>query len=301
MTPLIAKIVCLLLCAIFNKASKCYRSNGDATMGTILHNIGDISNASPKQLRQIREALHEHGVVVIKNQTLSRQQQVDLSAKLGEKIVLPPSFEGKDPEVGFPEIHRVTNYWYNGTWKGKRHCFGCYWHKDGNYNNPDQDYIVGILHAENVSESSTRTGFLDNCKAVSLIPDSLRQKIKNTIMTVSVRRIPDFKQGTEEDLALFPVEALHDIFYRHPENGRLCMYLTNEMTTKQAKNETEKHELNEAWRIMTEEAPKYSHKWSNGDVLFWDNVGVMHRAMPSTPTKDPRIMFRTMVRIPMAL
>ena len=99
----------LFLCAIFNEASKCYRSKGDARMGTILHDIGDISNASPRQLRKIREALHENGVVVIKKQMLSRQQHVDLSARLGETIVLPPSFGGSvplsnDPEVGFPEI-----------------------------------------------------------------------------------------------------------------------------------------------------------------------------------------------------
>ena len=57
---------------------------------------------------------------------MTRKQQVEFTSRFGKTVVLPP---GKDPEKGFPEIQRVTNYWANGTWKRKEHAFGCYWHK----------------------------------------------------------------------------------------------------------------------------------------------------------------------------
>ena len=38
----------------------------------------------------------------------------------------------------------------------------------------------------------------------------------------------------------------------------------------------------------------YSHAWSVGDTVIWDNRGVLHRAAPTTPTQ-PREMLRTTV------
>ena len=38
----------------------------------------------------------------------------------------------------------------------------------------------------------------------------------------------------------------------------------------------------------------YSHGWSVGDTVIWDNRGVLHRAAPYDPS-SPREMLRTTV------
>ena len=38
----------------------------------------------------------------------------------------------------------------------------------------------------------------------------------------------------------------------------------------------------------------YSHEWSVGDTVIWDNRGVLHRAAPYDPN-SPREMLRTTV------
>ena len=38
----------------------------------------------------------------------------------------------------------------------------------------------------------------------------------------------------------------------------------------------------------------YSHQWSVGDTVIWDNQGVLHRAAPYEPN-SPREMLRTTV------
>ena len=38
----------------------------------------------------------------------------------------------------------------------------------------------------------------------------------------------------------------------------------------------------------------YSHRWSVGDTVIWDNNGVLHRAAPYDPD-SPREMLRTTV------
>ena len=60
----------------------------------------------------------------------------------------------QDPEPGYPEIQRVTNFWSNGTRKGKRQCFGCYWHKDGNFQ--FNDYLASILYADELTEQTAK-------------------------------------------------------------------------------------------------------------------------------------------------
>ena len=42
----------------------------------------------------------------------------------------------------------------------------------------------------------------------------------------------------------------------------------------------------------TEPARVYRHTWSTGDLVLWDNRGVLHRACPYDPD-SPRDMHRT--------
>lgn len=249
-------------------------------------------------LKTIKSVLVANGVVVIRNQTMNRAGQYNFTRNLGPVIFLPNSFQGKDPEPGFRAIQRVTNYFHNGTWKGKHHCFGCYWHKDGNFHS--DDYIGSVLYAEKVTESATSTMFLDNCAAYNLIPPDLRARIQDTVFSVSVRDIPDFKNGTKKDFAFFPDSAQHPIFYNHPGSGRRCLYMTNTMVTLRPKSVNEMTDLKKAWDIMVTQSPKYQHYWTAGDVIIWDNLAVMHKVgekRPGFSPRDPRRLFRTQYRI----
>jgi len=88
------------------------------------------------------------GIIVIKGQNLTRSEQVEFTSKLGSVIVLPPSFEGKDPEPHHPAIQRVTNFWASGKWKGATAKFGAYWHQDGQFWVAPKHNILSILHAQ---------------------------------------------------------------------------------------------------------------------------------------------------------
>lgn len=283
---------------LLNKQQVCPSDN--AVLGTEI-NIDDLEENSASYqaiVETIKGVLVANGVVVIRNQTMDRPAQCNFTQNLGPVIVLPESFEGKDPEPGLRAIQRVTNYFQNGTWKGVGHCFGCYWHKDGDFH--PADYIASVLYAERVVGPAKATMFLDNCAAYDLIPPDLRARIQDTVFWVSVRDIPDFKNGTEKDFALFPDAALHPIFYTHPGSGRRCLYITNTMVTLRPKSVDEMTDLQRAWDIMVTQAPKYHHYWTSGDIVIWDNLAVMHKAgekRPGYSPRDPRILFRTQYHI----
>ncbi|MEM8883718.1 MAG: TauD/TfdA family dioxygenase [Planctomycetota bacterium] len=44
------------------------------------------------------------------------------------------------------------------------------------------------------------------------------------------------------------------------------------------------------------EPPDYAHAWQNGDLLLWDNLGVVHRATPFDPN-DHRLLWRMSVHL----
>ena len=242
-----------------------------ADLGTVVP-IADVNNMSRVDLLLIKSTMVKHGVAVIRRQTLTRQQQVDFTSRLGRPVVMPPSFEGQDHEPGFPAIQRVTNFWGNGTWKGASHAIGCYWHKDGNFQH--DGYIYSILYAEELSPKAAPTNFLDSCQ-VDLSKSTL-SVLENTTFSVSVRNIPDFSRASEADFALYPRSKLHPGLQVHPGNGRQCVYITNTLVTD-AQTHT-RNELEEAWNEVISVTRKYDHDWMEGDIVIWDNLATMHRA-----------------------
>ena len=263
-----------------------------AQMGFVIENISNLRYVSSDEIQLIRSKLLENGVVVIKNQTLTREDQVVLSSKLGKIIVLPPSFEGNDPEAGYPEIQRVTNYFQNGTWKGKTHCFGCYWHKDGNFQ--ENGYLFSLLYADQAAENRSSTQFLDNCEVVDKLSKPTIRTLLETVFTVSVRDVPDFKKAREEEYLMYPHKKRHDGIYRHPENGRKCAYVTADLITDAGFSP----HLRQVFEEVTQKSRKYRHFWQKGDVVIWDNLAVMHRAGTrgggSGPAdRTPRMLYRT--------
>ena len=122
----------------------------------------------------------------------------------GEVVVLPHSFEGKDPEPLHPAIQRVTNYFANGTWKGPGSKFGAYWHQDGQFWRPPLHNVLSVLHCQSVPPAGGETGFADLRAALATLSGPLRERAESASIVASVRDIADFAAGDEADLAKFP-------------------------------------------------------------------------------------------------
>ena len=94
----------------------CLRCGGAERLGATLPHMGNLTELTEEGALEILDAVRAHGIVVIPKQNLTRAQQVAFTGMLGEVIVLPSSFEGKDPEPFHPAIQRITNFWANDTW-----------------------------------------------------------------------------------------------------------------------------------------------------------------------------------------
>ena len=244
-------------------------------MGFAVENV-NLTNLTEGDITTIKTALIKHSVIVIKKQKLTRKQQLDLTKKLGKFMPLPKFLALTDTEDGFEDkILRVTNYDSSGNLKSRQESMGQFWHKDGDYF--ENDYIGTMLYADKITstETSRPTLFLHNCKSMKIYPKDLLKQVENVANKVDLSLIEGFLL-TGEDRKEFP-PVFHKLAFKHPANGKNCIYLTDHMTTGGQVSEKDKQVMKELWSIMVEQTPKYQHNWEEGDVVIWDNVAVMHR------------------------
>ena len=164
----------------------CALCGGAERLGVVVDDI-DATALTSEQAAQILDAVRAHGVVVLKGQNLTRSQQVAFTAALGEVVVLPHSFEGKDPEPLHPAIQRVTNYFANGTWKGPGSKFGAYWHQDGQFWRPPLHNVLSVLHCQSVPPAGGETGFADLRAALATLSGPLRERAEQRANRISRR------------------------------------------------------------------------------------------------------------------
>mmetsp|Transcript_14339 Transcript_14339/g.21646 ORF Transcript_14339/g.21646 Transcript_14339/m.21646 type:complete len:353 (-) Transcript_14339:217-1275(-) len=275
-------------------------------LGYVVENI-DLRELDTDSVKRIHDALAAHGVIVLKNQPLSRREQVVLTSKLGQLVVLPPSFEGLDPEPGIPAIQRITSHWANSSWKGANHRLGGYFHQDGQFWPRSHRWINSILTCAQSPPFGGETGFVDLITAQKTLDPQLKARAANATITASVRAIGDFRRGLAEDLDLFD-DATHPMIDTWPgskaqtladaQDDRILYVgsphmVVNEDSTYQQESSL----LPSIFDHVTRPEYTYYHTWSPGDVVIWDNTVSLHKAFPYVNTPDiKRELYRTQFR-----
>lgn len=120
-------------------------------------------------MEDIKQALWTNGVICIKNQTLTTEQQIEFTRKWGEVVILPSfyAFDNREPE--YPAIVRVGNIRLDDSVKPNSKDAE-YWHKDGDFRQPGQNFILSILHPKEIAQVGGQTGYVDCEQAYNDLP-----------------------------------------------------------------------------------------------------------------------------------
>lgn len=230
-------------------------------------------------------ALDTHGVLVLRGQHLDDATQVAFSKRLGRVEIF-----GKGAH---PEIFRITlDPAKNPMAAYLRGTFD--WHIDGCTD--DVPIMATVLSAHAVAESGGETEFASTYTAF----DDLTSKEKEHCLSLRVvhsfeaaqRMIND--DPSPEELALWrrrPSKE-HPLVWTH-ESGRRSLVL-GATTSHVAGMDIEAGRSLLADLLARATTPErvYRHEWAVGDLVMWDNRGVLHRACPYDAA-SPRDMHRT--------
>ena len=281
--------------------SSCGLCGGADRLGALFQASTRLSDISDDEAAEIADAVRAHGVVVIPGQNLTRAEQVEFTSRLGEVIVLPSSFEGKDPEPSHPAIQRITNFWADGTWKGPDARLGAYWHQDGQFWARPGHNVLSVLHAQRTPPAGGETGFADLRAAFAGLSAPLVERASGASVGCSVRDIADFAGGTEEDLSGFPY-ARHPVLDLHSADGGPMLYVGSPHMTVGGLGDDSPDAGGGLLEALLDHATgpsfTYFHAWSAGDVVVWDNTQTLHRSMPYVNDGTAvRELYRTQARV----
>ena len=244
----------------------------------------------------IQDALDANGVVFLRDQKLTPQQQVAFTARFGTPDVNFNALRfGID---GSPEIYIISNITKDGKPIGTRRA-GENWHTDMSY--AKEPAAATMLYAVEVPElyglSLGDTAFANAAAAWDALPDEMHAEI------LGLRGVFDFRGRkrsspvSKEDAAKYP-PVEHPIVRRHPRTGRKSLYVArDDCTGIVGRGERESLALIEALadHIVKPEFV-YQHEWRVGDVVVWDNCTVQHRAVLDNELPHRRLMWRTTVK-----
>jgi alpha-ketoglutarate-dependent 2,4-dichlorophenoxyacetate dioxygenase len=231
--------------------------------------------------RAVYEALVEHGVVAVAGQSLSDADYHAFGESIGEVVPLPPIKDvDPTPVALMGNIDRSGNFFPEDSVAMRAYRATHTWHVDYTYVRPRM--TVSMLYALVVPPAGGNTEFCDLRLAWEALPAEEQARLDGLI--ASHWLIHTMTKGgatfTEAERAQFPPIA-RPLVQVHPESGRKVLAINHHIASISGMEDAEAQSLVAEltqWAASPERV--YSHRWSPGDLLLWDNRSVMHRATP---------------------
>jgi alpha-ketoglutarate-dependent taurine dioxygenase len=219
------------------------------------------------------EVLETHGALVFRGLHLDDATQVAFSKKLGRVEVFG---RGESPEIFRvtldPTKNPVAEY-LKGTFD---------WHIDGCTD--DVPIMATILSARAVAASGGETEFASTYGAFDALPAAEQARCLSLRVVHSLEAAQRLRNNNPlpEELALWrgrPSKE-HPLVWTH-ESGRRSLVLgatTSHIVGMDAGEG--RAVLGDLLARSTTPERVYQHHWDVGDMVIWDNRGVLHRACP---------------------
>jgi alpha-ketoglutarate-dependent taurine dioxygenase len=240
----------------------------------------------------VLEALEDNGVLVFPALDLDPQAQVAFCGRLGE---VDHSSDGHHPVAG---IYPVTlDKSKNSSADYLRATFD--WHIDGC--TPVEEtfpQMATVLSAFQVADRGGETEFASSYAAYDALSEQEKQRYGSLrvvhSLEASQRRVTP--NPSPELLARWRARRTHEhpLVWTH-RSGRKSLVLGASADYIVGMDRDDGRALLEELLDRATRPDKvYSHTWSVGDTVIWDNRGVLHRAAPYD-SNSPREMLRTTV------
>jgi len=252
----------------------------------------------------IKQALLDHHVLVIRDQHLAPDDQVDFSARFGA-LEIPANVQHTTEESRHVMI-LSNEIRPDGTAVGVVDG-GDFWHSDSSH--IEIPSKITILQSVRNPERGGDTEFCNMHAVYDALPDDLKQKIagklgihhvskvRNKRVTISPDR-PGAKAFYEQQAKERP-DVVQPLVLEHPETGRKTLYCSPRFTigiVGMAEEESDPI-LDQLFAYITDRNRPYHyrHKYSENDLVMWDNRCLCHRAVGGYGLPDIRRMHRTVV------
>ncbi len=270
-----------------------------AILGATVHGI-DVKQASEKEFARILLALGRHGVLRFPDQQLDMGDLRTFSERFGE--IQGPSLSPEEKA----HVGTLSNLKEGGKYIGSPDA-GQDWHTDMSYR--DVMGFVNVLYGIRIPRRNGAplggTEFSNMHAVYEALPADIRTRLADATATHDFEKFWENMRRnhaserppmTDEQRRRRP-PVVHPLFLTHPITGRKVLYANPGYTVRI--NELSERESDEMLQYLfdfqLEPRFRYTHTWTENDLLVWDHLGTIHRAIADYAPDEIRLMRRCQV------
>jgi alpha-ketoglutarate-dependent taurine dioxygenase len=230
----------------------------------------------------VREALEHCGVLIFPRMNLTDTEQLAFTDKLGKRLNYNQKAPGSGVD-GEEDVYTVTlDKKVNNQ---PEYVLGTFfWHIDGVTINQPLPKAT-LLSARKLSPTGGQTEFASTYAAYENLPEAERKALDplKVVHKMEASMRPVFEVMPEEDLARWRGMSevmVHPLVWTH-NSGRKSLVIGSHADG--VVGQPIPHGRSLLVRLQewaAQPAFSYRHEWQEGDLVIWDNCGVMHRVVP---------------------
>ncbi len=276
----------------------------NAGVGARIEQIDLAAPLSPEDFRTILRALGQFGVLCFPQQDLDATALADYAGRFG---LLEVNVANLFHAEGHPEIMHLSNMKDAAGKPIGLSDAGQGWHTDMSYSKDIS--IANVLHAKRIPRRNGQplgdTQFRNMHAAYDDLPDEVKQRLEGRTATHDFAKFWDMMRIRPGSIRgpLTPGQRAkkppvsHPIFKVHPITGRRVLYCNSGYAIRIDGMDPVESDamLDYLFRHQAQEKYLYSHSWTEGDVLMWDNIGTLHNAVADYGPEEPRFILRAQV------
>jgi taurine dioxygenase len=258
-------------------------------LGAEISGVDLSAEVDDRTIVQIRDAWHQHLVILLRDQELSEEDEVHFAEKFG-----PPAVIHTQQFVrNHPAVMLISNIREDGKPIGALPDGEMHFHTDQCHQ--ERPAMASMLYAIEVPSAGGNTLFANGYTAYETLPADIKRRIDDRkALNAYDYESASTKRGTQ--LAEGVPSYVHPVVRTHPATGRKALYVNRLMTVRiEGMPERESDELL-AFLFDHQEQREfvYEHVWRPGDLLMWDNRCTLH-ARTDFSAGERRLMRRVTI------
>ena len=260
--------------------------------GVEIHNV-DLRDAEQDHLYPgVRELFEAHSLLLFRDQALDDRALIHFAELFGP-------IENRDKgKWGQPResTSKVSNLGEDGRVKDEtsKHVLHLkanqLWHTDSTF--LPVPALANVITAITVPSTGGETELATTRAALKEMPEPLRKQAESIVVRHQYghsRAQIDPDLAKEELFTMWPEQRWRGI-WRNPSSGDDALYIASHACAIEGMDDEPARELiRQLIEFATRDRYVYSHRWSPGDVLVWDERATLHRGRP-WPYQEPRTL-----------
>jgi len=258
----------------------------DAPLGAIVTDFDASQPIAPEVILQLKEALRDRHILLFKDQKLSDQELLHFSLYFGALFVpsdQTPVLASKPGQT--PVVIPISNV--DGGYTGTGELT---FHSDHKWTPTPSS--GSLLYALEIPSQGGDTYWLNTNLAHEALDETTKERIADLQLItynpfLQDRNAPRSLYRLDKSIPLISPIFPHPLVRTHPESGKKHLYLdiATEVEIVGLEPEEGSKLIEQLRQHLNQPRFYYQHKWSVGDIVYWDNQATLHYRQAFDPNE----------------